>query len=494
MPVIALAAVPVVGFMVLVGTATIAGCKIMIEGAVAVGDFFYGLAAGLGVPHDEVKGEIVFESDAEMVEPGSSASSTSLIAWTGTQAVNGTVEIGPVRKVYLFYNRMPHDYYPYPPMPNLATQERFNGVLIAKVKIDESSTKSSRPWTTIEWDIPDDLSSANKQNHPDGKGGYGGVVVGANRETLTNVTARVKRGNTYLNITDTITIVGVTQIAQHRDDVLQTPKNIYSQPLPTQHVLIPDNYMDPGRTVRVMGTFSKAGYINCEYVWNTWPAGGEKWKFGFMYEGSNSDLELRRREWDADQRMKQECIDLINNSQNAWDGLGGSNVPGKESFLNSLLVDVKAVLGVSVVSIYFYTNNNETTVGQYLHQGGYIGSTWVPAKTIALNRRYFNSTDQMFDVRFSVIHECRHAFQHEAVDGTNNHVVSRETITHWKNNFPPTGYYENPDENDPVQNAKYASQPVELDAFMFTNQFPEALMNAMIWGWELYWGSWQQRP
>lgn len=81
---------------------------------------------------------------------------------------------------------------------------------------------------------------------------------------------------------------------------------------------------------------------------------------------------------------------------------------------------------------------------------------------IALNELFLTS-DNDFVLRTiinTVIHECKHAMQWDAVSGRNSHGYSQDLIEVWKQNFAD---YISPEESD----EGYAKQPVEWDASSF---------------------------
>lgn len=81
---------------------------------------------------------------------------------------------------------------------------------------------------------------------------------------------------------------------------------------------------------------------------------------------------------------------------------------------------------------------------------------------IALNE-LFLTTDNDYVLRMiinTVIHECKHAMQWDAVSGRNTHGYSQQLIDIWKRNFID---YISPEESD----EGYVKQPVEWDASSF---------------------------
>lgn len=79
------------------------------------------------------------------------------------------------------------------------------------------------------------------------------------------------------------------------------------------------------------------------------------------------------------------------------------------------------------------------------------------SKTIALNENQLNNPSQILT---TVLHEMRHALQHEAVNAPHMFDIPNDTIESWRQNFEK---YIKPEDNFP----KYYCQPVEVDARTF---------------------------
>ena len=90
--------------------------------------------------------------------------------------------------------------------------------------------------------------------------------------------------------------------------------------------------------------------------------------------------------------------------------------------------------------------------------------------TLYINADDLNNPDS-YTLLKTVVHELRHAYQYEAINGIGNHVVSQATINAWKDSIPPH-YLQKGDivNGVVVTHAMYASQAIEWDAFNFANQ------------------------
>ena len=204
-----------------------------------------------------------------------------------------------------------------------------------------------------------------------------------------------------------------------------------------------------------------------------------------------TDLDRRRKEWQEDHDMRDKFIQLLKVDDRftkvAW--LVLTTDGDRETLLANLFNVVKDEMNLSSsVSIRFFTDNNSDERAYYTHPGSPDGIT-VPPKTVMINRKFFNdfpldeipwASSLMLN---TIIHECRHAYQWEAIDGINDHIVSELTLSYWRDNNLP-GHYKGRDQGA----LAYASQPIEYDAFIFSNEYPMVLYNADI----EYEGSWKR--
>jgi len=91
-----------------------------------------------------------------------------------------------------------------------------------------------------------------------------------------------------------------------------------------------------------------------------------------------------------------------------------------------------------------------------------------------------------YDLFKTVIHECRHAYQWEAIDGINDHKVSEITLEKWENNF----FNYKGDRIDWYLGSFYM-QPVEFDTHCFANQLIDIRFFIKVIGRKpVYLGSW----
>lgn len=126
----------------------------------------------------------------------------------------------------------------------------------------------------------------------------------------------------------------------------------------------------------------------------------------------------------------------------------------KNYFKSVLLPCVSKRVGVSVAFLGWLSGRT-ATAGYYNHN----------AKGITLNE-LFLATDNDYLLKFlinTVVHECRHAMQIDAVKGINTHGCSPELIEKWRRNIAD---YIRPGEDDEA----YFKQIVEWDARLFAEK------------------------
>lgn len=122
----------------------------------------------------------------------------------------------------------------------------------------------------------------------------------------------------------------------------------------------------------------------------------------------------------------------------------------KEYFEKVLLPAVCKEMNVSPAFLGWFQSTSTAGFYNEEHQG------------IAINELFLASdNDYVLRVMINtIIHECKHAMQWDAVTGRNAHGYSEEIIAVWKRNFQD---YIAPEESD----EGYVKQPVEWDASSF---------------------------
>lgn len=157
---------------------------------------------------------------------------------------------------------------------------------------------------------------------------------------------------------------------------------------------------------------------------------------------------------------EQVDIDLGNKMRNQFESLENGKLietikamsfdERKEYFEKTLLPMICNMMDVNAGFLGWF--EDERTAGFYNEQ----------EKGIAMNMLFLTSNDDevLCVMVNTIIHECKHARQWDAVSGRNSHGYSDALIAQWKDNFED---YIQPEESD----EGYYKQPVEWDARCF---------------------------
>lgn len=122
----------------------------------------------------------------------------------------------------------------------------------------------------------------------------------------------------------------------------------------------------------------------------------------------------------------------------------------KAYFENEFLPKIAAEMDVETAFLGWF--GDESTIGFYSEE----------KRGVALNELFLASDNEYILGFFinTVIHECKHAMQWDAVSGRNTHGYSEQLISVWRRNYED---YIQPRESD----EGYVKQPVEWDANSF---------------------------
>ena len=174
----------------------------------------------------------------------------------------------------------------------------------------------------------------------------------------------------------------------------------------------------------------------------------------------------REEEIARDHLMQKEIFLLLSSdgrfSRETWNS---SNRREREAILTDFLARVQGIKGTMAnPSITFI--RDERFLGRYLHRTRWYEETWLIGRPgrIEVNERVLEDAEnQQWDLGFRIIiHEVRHAYQHEAIDDPWRHTVSDETRGYWRSSINiDTGGC-----RDCCWD-RYAAEPREWDAFHF---------------------------
>ena len=168
----------------------------------------------------------------------------------------------------------------------------------------------------------------------------------------------------------------------------------------------------------------------------------------------------REEETANDLRMQREVFALFNEARfSGWLWLI-KDESEKKGTLNQFLEEVQAIMGTTANSNIAFFSGQANIMGTYW--GRFIPAT----NQIYLNENIF-SCWLRDDYRLfrTLIHEVRHAYQHETISDPLRHMVSDETREHWERNM----------RNYIRGGNAYFVQPVEWDAFNFSRTLPSSV-------------------
>lgn len=166
-----------------------------------------------------------------------------------------------------------------------------------------------------------------------------------------------------------------------------------------------------------------------------------------------------------------------------WKNLSESE---RKAALESMVAEMNSILGTNVSTKIVFKDLGLSTRGMYSSADNkvYINSSLLVPRVDNEGNRY----DPSYELRKTIIHEMRHAYQHKAVREKMNVLVSDKTIGKWEHNFVPGNYIR---VQDGYTFEEYCLQPIEWDAKNFAGQQAE-LNDAIYMGFRPdHIGSWK---
>lgn len=164
----------------------------------------------------------------------------------------------------------------------------------------------------------------------------------------------------------------------------------------------------------------------------------------------------------ADNEMKSQIQNLICSrekyTEHYWDN---ATIDERKKLLNDFLKDVKQIMGLEVVYGNIKWINNPPDNKGLLTMGYYTDRM----RRVTINEYVISnwSSSRSYDLYTTIVHELRHAYQHEAISHPTKYRVSMETINSWKESFRTY-------ERDSADYDSYRNIVVEQDARRFANQ------------------------
>lgn len=164
----------------------------------------------------------------------------------------------------------------------------------------------------------------------------------------------------------------------------------------------------------------------------------------------------KEQELADDLRMKNEIQSILKSYESAW--RRATTDAERMRLLNDFLAEIQRVMGTSAKTKISFRSLRAPE--GYITYGGYAPFT----KRITLNKKLLSEPEGIYLLTV-LIHEARHAYQHEAAK-SNKHTVSDETRQIWKDNLKRKNYKTSKRDGFDA----YRDQPVERDARWFAGE------------------------
>ena len=136
----------------------------------------------------------------------------------------------------------------------------------------------------------------------------------------------------------------------------------------------------------------------------------------------------------ADERMKADIAALLaSNPKYSESNWKNASVDERKQILNDLLVDVQRLMGMNVVNGGIHWTNTGPSSDGTINMGAYQDGT----RSVRINQYILEnySAAESYHLTTTIVHELRHAYQHEAIRHPDQFQVTRETIDAWKESF-----------------------------------------------------------
>ncbi len=223
-------------------------------------------------------------------------------------------------------------------------------------------------------------------------------------------------------------------------------------------------FLECERSIREQSVFEEApdarsgeGSSGNANKWSSWPwtwiDAALDWlgidKYGRDYVDPGSEAQA-----DKDEAIRNEISVLFQSDRYSRERWNSASTEERKRILNDLLKDLNAVYGTKITKeIHFFKEEADSrgviTLGYYSDK----------RREVSINTEILTS-ENYEDVMNTMVHEMRHAYQHEAVRNPSDFIVSEETAKSWESNFDD--YIEYTEEENNFDEYRY--QPVEADA------------------------------
>lgn len=173
--------------------------------------------------------------------------------------------------------------------------------------------------------------------------------------------------------------------------------------------------------------------------------GDERYQDSAYYDTSQEE------EYAQDCYLKEQIAALLAQSQYSEEAWNAANTDERKQMLNDFMNDVAKIYGVDINKTINFTNTAPSN--GTINYGSYSNSK----QRININEYIINNSSNSYDLMNTVVHELRHAYQHQAIEHPEKFIVTQETLDRWECNFD--NYVSSGDDFD-----LYREQRVEVDA------------------------------
>jgi hypothetical protein len=162
-----------------------------------------------------------------------------------------------------------------------------------------------------------------------------------------------------------------------------------------------------------------------------------------------------------DERMQAQIEEMLAQDKYvnlAWEQLSAEERAG---VLTGLMKEVNVIMGTNIDTKMYLPYHETATNGDrgFMHYDPTTNQLGINITALA------KTTNGNYSLR-AIVHEVRHCYQHEAVDGIGGHIVSAQTREVWKFNQNGDNYISLAEDGS-ADNLAYRAQPTEYDANMF---------------------------
>ena len=187
----------------------------------------------------------------------------------------------------------------------------------------------------------------------------------------------------------------------------------------------------------------------------------------------------RKREKTHDLAMQDEVFDLLKDdsrfTKKTWKK---ATTDERKQMVRELMPEIARIYGITTPAALNFFQSNDGTMG-YFSSG---------SNSININENMLGEDDYR-DLTHTMIHEMRHAYQHQVIDNPSQFDVSAETVKQWQDNFAEYASVGDPAPDGHIYTyEEYIQQPIEWDAWNFEK---EKISSKYTPDYE---GSWKDEP